>query len=466
MADRPLVEGHEGQAVLFDQILETPGQPVPHPPGHLAGVGALDLAQGVVPRRAGDGGGGHGAAAHGLGYLLAGGVQTGPQVGHAVGVATHAAGAGVAPGDDFAEYRQVRVHPEVALGAAETDAEPGHHLVEDQQGPVVPGQLGRSPDELPAQGPGAALWAHGLQENGGGAAGEAVGPELPLQVLQVVGEEFVGVLEHVARDPLGEEPLGAGDPDAVGQLVGPAVVGPAHLQDVLLPGLQPGDAHGHHVRLGAGAQHAEHLHRGHQVRDLLGQLVLKLVEQARGGAAGLQQLDDLVPHRRRVAAQDGGPPGLQQVVVPVAVDVVELGPLRPGDHDGEGVVEGQVVLHPAGDHLFGLGDHLLGPGALLLKVVLYIVRQLVPADGPHRLLDQLVQLPCHRRRVQILVDRESIVGHGNTSCLRAFCAHLVNLHSRVTHRVPHSGRRCQRSPGKGSVKSPIRGRGVRCETGR
>ena len=79
------------------------------------------------------------------------------QVGHAVRVAAYAAGAGVASGDDLPEDRQVRVHAEVALGAAEPDAEAGDHLVKNEKGPVLPGQPGRAPDELPADGPGAAL---------------------------------------------------------------------------------------------------------------------------------------------------------------------------------------------------------------------------------------------------------------------------------------------------------------------
>ena len=48
---------------------------------------------------------------------------------------------------------------------------------------------------------------------------------------------------------------------------------------------------------------------------------VEFVEQPRGGAAGVQKLDHPVPDLRHVAAQDGGAPGLEQVVVPVAVDV-------------------------------------------------------------------------------------------------------------------------------------------------
>lgn len=141
------------------------------------------------------------------------------------------------------------------------------------------------------------------------------------------------------------------------------------------------------------------------------QLVLELMEQARGGAAGVQKLDDLIPDRRDVAAQNGGTSGLEQVVVPVAVDIPQLGPLCLGNHNGEGVVESQVVLDPAGDDLFRLGDHRFGLGTLGVKVVFHVVRQLITADGPDGLFNQFVQLAGHLRRVQVLIDGKTVIGH-------------------------------------------------------
>ena len=83
-------------------------------------------------------------------------------MGHAVGMTAYAACAGVAASNDFAEYRQIRVHAEKSLCAAQTNTETRDHLIKDEQRTVLPRQTRRPPDELPADGPGAALRAHGL----------------------------------------------------------------------------------------------------------------------------------------------------------------------------------------------------------------------------------------------------------------------------------------------------------------
>ena len=92
---------------------------------------------------------------------------------------------------------------------------------------------------------------------------------------------------------------------------------------------------------------------GHEAVDQLGQLQLVFVEQAGHRAAGLQQLEDLLAHGRVVAAQHGRAAGLQEVDVAVAVHVPQVGAVGFLDRQREGIVEGQVVLHAAGDDLFG-----------------------------------------------------------------------------------------------------------------
>jgi hypothetical protein len=79
-----------------------------------------------------------------------------------------------------------------------------------------------------------ALGAQGLDHHGGRASGEPVAPEHPLQVVEVAGEELLGMLEHVLGYAMGLVVAGAGYAEAVGELVAPAVVGSAHLHDVLL----------------------------------------------------------------------------------------------------------------------------------------------------------------------------------------------------------------------------------------
>ena len=94
------------------------------------------------------------------------------------------------------------------------------------------------------------------------------------------GIELAGAPGGAHRDALGLEAPGAGDVQAVDHLVAPAVVGAADLDDVLLAGERARHADGGHDRLGAGAEHAEHLDGRHEPVDELGQLELVLVEQA------------------------------------------------------------------------------------------------------------------------------------------------------------------------------------------
>ena len=52
-----------------------------------------------------------------------------------------------ATADDLAEGGEVRRHPETGLRAAERDPEPGHHLVEDQDGVVLVAEVAQSLQE-------------------------------------------------------------------------------------------------------------------------------------------------------------------------------------------------------------------------------------------------------------------------------------------------------------------------------
>ena len=191
------------------------------------------------------------------------------------------------------------------------------------------------------------------------------------------------------------------------------MVGPAHLQNILVAGFEARNPGAHHAGLGAGPQHAEHLNRREAVGNLLRQLVLPLGEKARRRPAGVQEVDDRIPHHRVIRTQNRGPAGLQEVVIPVPVGVVELGPLGLVNHNREGIVEGQIVLHPARNDLLCLRDHRLGLLALLLKIIVHIILHRVGPHPVNGLLDQLVQLPRHLVRIEIIipVNRVSVVCH-------------------------------------------------------
>ena len=314
-------------------------------------------------------------------------LDPGGEVFHVLLLPADAPGAGIAAGHDLAEDGEVGVDAEVALGSRRPQPEGGNHLVEDEQGAVLAAEPFHLAVEFKVERASAAFGADRLHEHRGGAPAQLVPAQLPLQVVEVVGEKLLGVFKNVPGDAGRLRPLGAGNADAVGQLVAPAVVGAAHLQDVLFPRGQAGDPKRHHAALGARVEHAEHLHRGHELTDLLRQLVFILVEQSRGWAALIKQFNYFLPHLRRVGTQHGGPPGLQEVVVAVAVNVVEVSSFGLGKDQGEGVVEGEVVLHSAGDKLHGPVNDLLRFPAFLRVILFFIFFEGFGLDGVNGLAD-------------------------------------------------------------------------------
>ena len=153
---------------------------------------------------------------------------------------------------------------------------------------------------------------------------------------------------------------------------------------------------------------------GHEAVDQLRQFQFVFVEQAGDRSAGLQQLEDLVAHRGVVAAQHGRPARLQKVDVAVAVHVPQVRAVRFLDGQREGIVEGQVVLHAAGDVLLGLVGQRLGAGAVGLEVVQELLHLLAP-DGAQRLADEFLQAGVDLVGVVPFGDGVGLsVGHGTS----------------------------------------------------
>ena len=116
------------------------------------------------------------------------------------------------------------------------------------------------------------------------------------------------------------------------QAVGVAVVGAGELDHDLAAGHGAGEPHRAHRRLGAGAGHPQHLHRGDAVDDLLGQLDLGRGRRSVAGPAGgglADGRDDLGVG----VAEDQRPPGADPVDVAIAVDVDQLATLAALDED-------------------------------------------------------------------------------------------------------------------------------------
>ena len=215
------------------------------------------------------------------------------------------------------------------------------------------------------------------------------------------------MLEDEHRDAVGLQVLGAGDTHAPCQLIGPAVVGTAHLQDVLFAGGKTGHTDGAHAGLRARAEHTEHVDGGDAVGDLLAKFVLALMEQTGGGTAGVQKIDDRFTDDGVVGTEDGRAAGLEQVVVLVAVDVIEFGAFRLGKDQREGVVEREIVLDAAGDDRLGFVDHHFGLLALFAVVFGLVLSQDFRLDGIDGALDELVEFLVDPVGIRILGDCKS-----------------------------------------------------------
>ena len=412
MADGADVVADEGKVVFGDGLIDALDELVSALAGDLAGISLLDLADGGVAGEGGDGSGSHGAAAHGLLDLLARRVEACAEVFHDVSVTGNAACARITTGDDFTEDGEVGVDAVVALCAGHADAETGDDFVTDEECAVLAAEGLDALDELFGDGTRCGLGADGLDVDSSGAAVELVEPEFLLEVLKVAGEEFLGVFEDEGRDAAGLEVAGAGDTHAPCQLIGPAVVGAAHLQDVFLAGGKTGNTDCAHAGLSTRTEHTEHVDRGNAVSDLFAELVLVLVEQTGGGAAGLQKVDDGVADDGVVGTEDGRAAGLEQVVVLVAVDVIEFRAFRFGEDQRMGIVEGKVVLDAAGDDVLRFFDHLAGLGTLLAIVLVLVLLESFGGDGVDGFLDELVELVVQCHCVGVLRDGKSGV-HGS-----------------------------------------------------
>ena len=375
-------------------------------PARPASAGAFEIAlghfqQAVVTGHAGQRVGRQGTANEGALALLA--ADAAGQQHHHLAAPADTAGHGVTAGDAFAEDGQVRHHAEVALGTAHAGAEAADHLIENQQGAELVAELAQIGVEVLVRRAGAAFRAERLDHDRRGAAAQAVELQASTNRREVVGKAFLGVAGGAPRNAHRLAPASTGNAHAVDQLVAPAVVGAADLDHPFPAGVGAGQADGTHDRLGAGGQHAEHLHRRHIAAHQFGELDLVLVQQAGDRAAFTQHLHDLFLHHRVVAAQQGRAASLEEVDVAIAVDVFQVRANGAFHGQGEGVVEGQVVLHTAGNHVGGLLGEALGSLATLLEITEHLVHVLA-ANRADRLFDQRLEAGIDDVRVRPVGD--------------------------------------------------------------
>ena len=147
--------------------------------------------------------------------------------------------------------------------------------------------------------------------------------------------------------------------------------------------------------------------------DFLGEQKLTLMEQAGYGAALVKKRDDLFSYGSIVAAEDCRTACLQEIVVLVAVKVIEERALSLCYADREGIVEGEVVLNAAGDVLLRLGGDCLRLCALCLEIIENIL-ECVFGNAIDRLRGELVKLAVNGLCVFPVADSIS-VAHDNSS---------------------------------------------------
>ena len=104
------------------------------------------------------------------------------------------------------------------------------------------------------------------------------------------------------------------------QRIDVAVIAAFELDGEIAAGEAARQAQRAHGRFGAGVHQPHHFHRGHGLRDQLGQFDFALGGRAEAGA-GFEHLAQRVDHRRRAMAQQQRSPGADVIDVRVAVDV-------------------------------------------------------------------------------------------------------------------------------------------------
>ena len=258
---------------------------------------------------------------------------------------------------------------------------------------------------------GAALRSDRFDEYGSSAAVQLVSSELAFEILEISREELISVSEYIVWNASRLDALGSRDPDAVCQLIGPSVICTAHLEDVLVPCLKARDPCRHHAGLSTRSEHPELIYARHALADLLSQLELVFVEESRRRTAVLQKVDYCISYYRVVAADHDRSACLKQIIVFIAVYIIEFCPLGLPDCQWERIVEREIVLHSSRDVLLGLGRHGLGTRALCLEIVLNIVLKRIFLNTIHRAVSQLIKLLYHRFSIHIFIDRKSIVCH-------------------------------------------------------
>ncbi len=231
------------------------------------------------------------------------------------------------------------------MGPAESEPEPGHHLVEDEEGARVVAYL---PEAFEVTGLRSDEPRCGHDRLKYDARQIVSLGDLP-RGLDVVEGHGVSVLRG-----LGVEASALRPPEGAAHVrveaVVSAVPAPLHLQHLHPPRVGPGEACPVEVGQGAAACVPHHLRRGHVPDYAFGELDLLLVGEPVVGSK-VQLLSHGFHHGLRAVAQYQGPVAHPVVRVDVAVDVVDPHPLRVVDVERVRRQRADGVAHPRRQNL-------------------------------------------------------------------------------------------------------------------
>ena len=330
---------------------------------HAAGVvGQLGVEAWAADQLQGGQAGGHGQRVARQGAGLVDRAERGDAA-HDFTLATEAADRHAAT-DDLAEGGQVRLDAVVALGAAQGNAEAGHHFVEDQHHAVLVALLAQAFEEARCRRYAVHVARHRLNDDAGHGLAD-VGQGL-LDGGDVVERQGQGVLGEVGRyarrawHALGQQ-AGTG---FYQQAVGVAVVAAFELDDGITAGVATGQADGAHGGFGARADHAHHFHGRYQRADQVGHVGFHGGRCAIGQAV-LQLLAYRLQHVRVAVAEDHRAPGTDIVDVALVVfvnDVGAFGMLEEQRRAAHAFESAHWRVDATGDVLLGFGEQVFRTG--------------------------------------------------------------------------------------------------------
>ena len=251
------------------------------------------------------------------------------------------------------------------LHAAFCETETGHHFVEDEEGPMLLGEVAHELEKA------------GTWENEAGVGGIGLGDD-SCDLVAVFGEGFFELFGIVVGkgDGLGSEALG--DSRRVGLAEGEGagtggdekgvnvtVVVALELDDFVAASEAAGEAHTGHGGLGSGVGHADLFDGRNPIDDFLRHLDFADMGDSVGNSI-LGGLVDGVGDGNGRVSEDVRAPGTNVVDVVFAIDVLDTGAFGAAHKEGVAidVLKGaHGGVHSTGNQGLGAGENLLGKGS-------------------------------------------------------------------------------------------------------